>query len=400
MHHERENRLRSFLLIGFMVLVIAALVFFPLRTRAQEEIGGEMEERAGVVDLEFMGDYWREVEQEAGEYFPEIHWYDALAWFKPGGGGPDLREIPGGLMRFLFKEVLLNVQFLGKLLVLAVGAAFLKNLETAFESRNVAWVTRGVILLVLIALILPGFMAAMELARDTVNNMVDFILSLVPVLIVLLSSLGSFSAAKLFQPAVIFGVNFFSAAIRNFVFPLIFFSTVLALVHTISPRLRVDGLAKFFRDICSWALGLILVLFITLVCVKGLTGMVGDAVTLKTAKYLSSTFIPVIGKVLSDAAETVVGTTLLFKNSAALSGIIILIMLALFPLLKMFVLFFIYRMAAVMVQIVGESNLGDCLNAMGDGLMLVIASLAGATLVFFIAVVVIVAAGNLSIVMR
>lgn len=400
MHRDREKHLRPVLLIGFMILVIAALIFFPLRIQAQEEIGGEMEDGNEIVDLEFMGDFWREVEQEAGEYFPEIHWYDAFAWFKPGGGGPDLREIPGGLARFLFKEILLNVQFLGKLLVLAIAAAFLKNLQTAFESRNVAWVTGGVILLVLIALILPGFMAAMDLARDTVNNMVDFIFSLIPVLIVLLSSLGSFSAAKLFQPAVIFGINFFSAAIRNFVFPLIFFSTVLALVDSISPRLKVDRLAKFFRDLCVWVLGMTLVLFITLVCVKGLTGMVGDAITLKTAKYLSSTFIPVIGKVLSDAAETVVGATLLFNNGAALAGIIVLIMLALFPILKMFVLFFIYRMAAAMVQIVGESSLGDCLDAMGNSMMLIIASLAGVTLVFFIAVVVIVAAGNLSIMMR
>lgn len=397
---HRAAEFRSIFYTGFMVLFLAAIMVIPLRAHAQEDVTGETEDVSEIVDLQFMEDYWREVEQEAEEYFPSIHWRDVFGWFKPGEGGFNVREIPAGLARFLLGEVLLNVRFMGKLLVLAVAATFLKNLQAAFESRNVAWVTQGVVLLVLIALILPGFTAAIDLAGDTIDNMVDFIFSLIPVLMVLLSSLGSFSTAALFQPVVIFGINFFSMVIRNFVFPLIFFSTVLALVHSISPRLKVDKLANFFRDLCAWTLGLMITLFITLVCVKGLTGVMGDAVTLKTAKYLSSTFIPVIGKVLSDAAETVVGASLLFKNGLGLAGVIVLVMLALFPILKLFVLFFIYRMVAALVQIVGESGLGDCLTAMGNSLMLIIASVAGVTLIFFIAVVVIVAVGNLTVMLR
>ncbi len=57
-------------------------------------------------------------------------------------------------------------------------------------------------------------------------------------------------------------------------------------------------------------------------------------------------------------------------------------------------------MVAALVQIVGESGLGDCLTAMGNSLMLIIASVAGVTLIFFIAVVVIVAVGNLTVMLR
>ncbi len=59
-------------------------------------------------------------------------------------------------------------------------------------------------------------------------------------------------------------------------------------------------------------------------------------------------------------------------------------------------------MVAALVQIVGgESGLGDCLTAMGNSLMLIIASVAGGvTLIFFIAVVVIVAVGNLTVMLR
>ena len=78
-----------------------------MRAHAQEDVTGETEDVSEIVDLQFMEDYWREVEQEAEEYFPSIHWRDVFGWFKPGEGGFNVREIPAGLARFLLGEVLL-----------------------------------------------------------------------------------------------------------------------------------------------------------------------------------------------------------------------------------------------------------------------------------------------------
>lgn len=390
------------LLYILMAFLFVLTWFAPLSSSLAREASEELMDReiAREVDLHFMEDYWSEVEEDVEEYFPSLNWREAFHWFQPGEEGLNFQEIPGGLVRFFMGELFLNLRFLGKLLVLAVVAALVKNLQTAFESKNVAWLTRGVLLMVLIGLIMPGFMAAMELARSTVGNMVDFILAFIPVMLILLSSLGSFSAVTLFHPVIIFSINFFSYLISYVVFPLILFTTALALVNTISPGLNLGKLAGFFKDLCSWTLGLMITLFVALVCVKGVTGTVGDAVTLKTAKFLSGSFIPVIGKTLGDAVETVAGASLIFKNGVGLAGLIVLLMICLFPLLKLFVLFFIYRAAAALVQIVGETSLGDCLTAMGNSLMLIIASVAGMTVIFFLAVVIIVASGNALVMLR
>ncbi len=385
-----------------MLVLFFITLLWPIQAYALENRSQELEDHdtSATVDLHFMDEFWREIERDAEEYFPSLSWREAYRWFQPGEEGFNYQEIPRGLARFFMGEIFLNIHFMGKLLVLAVVAALLKNLQTAFESKNVAWLTQGVVLIVLIGLILPGFMAAMEMARQTIDNMVDFILALIPVLLILLASLGSLSAHLLFHPVVIFSIHFFSSVIRTFVFPLIFFITALSLVHHISPHLKLGKIADFFKDVCVWTLGLMITLFIALVCVKGITGVTGDAITMKTAKFMSSSFIPVIGKILGDAVETVAGASLLFKNGVGLAGLIVLAMIALFPILKLFALFFIYRVAAALVQVVGESSLGDCLTAMGNSLMLIIASVAGVTLIFFLAVVIIVASGNVLVMLR
>lgn len=402
---QHTNKLYTLILILLIITLLLPVSVYALddshREYAQEPLREPEEyDVAEVVDLQFMEEYWREVEQDAEEYFPSLNWREAYRWFQPGEEGFKVQEIPGGIARFFMGELFLNISFMGKLLVLAVVAAFLKNLQSSFESTNVSWITQGVVLIVLIGLILPGFMAAMNMAKQAIDGMVDFILALIPVLLILLASLGSFSTAALFQPVVIFSINFFSSVIRMFIFPLIYFTTALALVHNISPHLKLGKIADFFRDICMLLLGLMITLFIALVCLKGVTGAAGDAITMKTAKFLSGSFIPVIGKMLGDAVETVAGASLLFKNGVGVAGLIILAMIALFPILKLFVLFFIYRAAAALVQVVGESTLGDCLTAMGNSIMLLIATVTGVTLIFLVAVAVVVASGNLTVMLR
>ena len=46
-------------------------------------------------------------------------------------------------------------------------------------------------------------------------------------------------------------------------------------------------------------------IFVGILTVQGVAGTVADAVGLRTAKYMTSAFVPVVGKVLSDAVETV-----------------------------------------------------------------------------------------------
>lgn len=358
-------------------------------------------EEPGLVDMRFMDEYWKEVEKEVSEYFPRLHWREVVEWVKPGEKNwPRMEEVFQGVVRYLFGEVLLNFSFMGKLLVLAVAAAFLKNIQSAFENQNVAWMTQGVIFIVLIGLVLPGFIASVEIASSTIDLMVDFMLALIPILLILLASLGSISAAAIFHPVIIFSVHFFGTMIRNIIFPLIYFSVAIGLVHHLYPHIKLGKLSDFFRDLCVWGLGLMMTLFVGLVTLQGVGGTVADAVTLRTAKYLTTAFIPVVGKMLADSLETVASASILFKNGVGLAGLITLIMITIFPTLKLLALVLIYKVTSALVQFVGETPLGDCLNTMGNCLILVMASVAAVSVIFFLAVVVIVGSGNALLMFR
>ncbi len=403
MEFMRGNKTGSMLLIAF--LAVALCMFYSVSAGAEEEMpGGQRQEIEPEIDLEnelhFMEEAWREIEGDVEKYFPTLHWRNVIEWMRGEGEPPDAREFLEGVIHLFLGEILLNVRFMGKLLVLAVLSAFLKNLQGSFESQGVAWITQGVVLLAMIGLILPGFTAAVNLARTVIQGMVDFILALIPLLLVLLSSLGSISAASLFHPLIIFSVHFFSSVINNVIFPLILFSAALALVNHFSPDLRLGKLADFFKDLSVWGLGLLMTLFVGIITLQGVAGTVTDAITLRTAKFLTGTFVPVVGKMLADSIETVASGSLLLKNGAGIAALVVLAVTIIFPLVKLFALVLIYKASAALVQVVGETSMGECLNTMGNCYTLVMASLVGVSLMFFLAIVIIVGSGNALVMMR
>ncbi len=354
----------------------------------------------GDLDLSHFERLWGELDQEARDFLPDLSWPRLLEKIRSGEQFLDPGAIFGGMSRFFFGEVLLNLKFMGQLLLLAVTAAFLKNLESAFGGGQIAALTRSIIFLVLVGICLYSFNVALNLAGKAIDDMVDFTLSSLPVLTAFLAAQGNLVSAALFHPLIIFGINFFGMLIRSAVFPLIYFSAVLGLADHFSPHFKVSRLAELFQELSIWGLGISMTVFVGILTVQGAAGTVADAVGLRTAKYMTAAFVPVVGKILSDAVEAVAGASLILKNGIFLSGVVLLLLLMLFPLLKLGAITLLYKISAALVEPLGEVELGSCLKIMSRSMALVLAALASVGVIFILAVTVLVGAGNVAIMFR
>lgn len=131
-----------------------------------------------------------------------------------------------------------------------------------------------------------------------------------------------------------------------------------------------------------------------------MSASVADGVTLRTAKYITGNFVPVVGKMFSDAADTVIGASLLVKNAVGMAGVLILLLIVIFPAVKILTLAFIYNLSAAIMQPLGNSPIIGTLNMIGKNLIFVFAALAAIGLMFFLALTIIITAGNISVMMR
>jgi len=384
----------------FLPAALVATLFCWNTAFAAEEyhhVGGE--NSVFVKEWKQVEEYWREMEEEFGDFMPS--WDFSDIWeMKEEGFIPGVKEIAAGLLKFFFGEIVGNLRLMGQLILLSVASSLLKALRGNFAGEDVSRLAEAVTFLVLLGLALSSFTIAVEIGRNAVENMVTYMLSLLPVLLTLMASMGHVTSVSLFHPLIIFSVNLMASLVRNVIFPFIFFATVLYLLDHFSPHLKINRLAGLFKEVSTWMLGLMLTLFVGLTAVKGVAGGIGDALTLKTARFMTGAFIPVVGKMLSDAVETVLGYSLLVKNSATIAGLAILAFMVVFPLIKLLSLVVIYKLAGALVQPLGEDSLGDALYTMGNCLIMIFAAVVTVGLAFFIGIAIIIGASNAAVMLR
>ena len=79
-------------------------------------------------------------------------------------------------------------------------------------------------------------------------------------------------------------------------------------------------------------------------------------ITAKTTKAVVSSAIPVVGKILGDAIDTVLGCGIILKNAVGVLGVIIVVGICVMPILKLAVLTVTYKLLAVAVQPIADKK--------------------------------------------
>ncbi|MFB5191140.1 stage III sporulation protein AE [Alicyclobacillus fastidiosus] len=366
-------------------------------TAARNAIQKAAEKQIDRLPIERIDQYWNDLQAKYGGYLPDLSGGSIVRAIL-GNGGPSLTGVTHGLLRYFFTELFDDAQLLGGILILSVIAAILESMQGAFERQTVSQVAYMVVFFVLMMLAVHSFMETMGAARHAIQTMNDFMIATIPLTITLLAASGAIASAAFFQPMLLFAVHFITNIIFVVVFPLIFFSAVLDLTSTLSVRYQLTRLASLLRAVGIGILGFALSVFIGVTTVQGLGKGVVDGVVLRTLKFGVSTFVPVIGKAISDSAETVLSASLLVKNAVGVAGLVLLALIAIFPALKILAVSLIYGGSAALMQPLGDTPMVACLSTLGKTLVLVFACVAAVGLMFFFAICILLATANLAVI--
>jgi stage III sporulation protein AE len=223
---------------------------------------------------------------------------------------------------------------------------------------------------------------------------------LLPILLVLLTAMGGLTSASLLQPFLMVFLNIMGVITQGIIFPLIYLTAIISIANNISDYFKVSRIATFIKQLTKVGIGLVLTLFIGVITVEGVAGAVVDGVTLRTAKYMTGAFVPVAGGMFADALDAVMGGSLLLKNAIGLTGVLVLGAIVIFPVLKILAIAIIYRLAAAMLQPIGNNLIADTLEDMSGSLFLAFAAVASVAIMFFLTVVIIVGAANFTVMLR
>ncbi|CAG9609312.1 stage III sporulation protein AE [Pseudoneobacillus rhizosphaerae] len=390
-----------------IILILFSLLFTPVVQAIQETSQGEtpktpqqlVELQLESLNIDELKQYWEDVKHQYGGFLPESQ-KGSLYDFIKGEKQFSFKLWFSGMFKFAFQEFIMNGKLLGSLILLTIFSMFLQTLQNSFEQSSISKVAYAIVFMVLMIIALNSFHVAINYSMDAINTMISFILALIPLLLALIASSGGLISAAFFHPVILFLMNLSGVFIQYVVLPMLFLSALLSIVSTLTEHYKVTQLANLLRNWSIGLLGLFLTVFLGVISVQGASTAITDGVTIRTAKFITGNFIPVIGRIFTDATDTVISASVLLKNTVGIAGVAILILIAAFPAIKILMIAFTYKFAAAILQPLGGGPVISCLDIISKSVIYVFAALAIVSLMFFLSITVIIAAGNLTMMVR
>lgn len=345
------------------------------------------------LDLRDLNRFQKSLDADIQTLLPSL---DPKSW---GLTGPawDLIGMGRGIARYFVKELVFNLRLAGELLLLALALAILQNIRHAFEAETVNRLAFGVCFMVVIGLVFNSFRVTLAIARDSLTEMNNFMYAILPLLFSLTVAGGGVTTTTIVHPVLMASIHVISGLVANIIFPLIIFAGVLGLVNYLVEGFPVSKLASLFKSAALGLLGVLMAVFIGITTVKGFAGSIADTTALRTAKYFSNTFLPVVGGVFSDTMEMAVGCSRVLKCGLGIYGLGLIVLITVFPLIKILTIALVYHVAGAVAQPLGEQRLADALQGIGGTFLNMFGAVAIVGLMFFIAVAILVGLTNFGI---
>lgn len=292
------------------------------------------------------------------------------------------------------KEVIQTIRIMGSIIVIIVVHSIFKSVSEGLENKAISQITYYVQYILIVTLVMSNFASVVSLTKQAINNLVSFSYTLLPILTTLMITTGSITSASIVQPILLFLINFIGNIITTIILPITLVSTALAIVSKISDKVQIDKLSKFFKSSVVWILGIVLTVFVGLLSVEGSLSSSVDGVTAKTAKAAVSNFIPVVGKILGDAVETVIGCGNILKNAVGIVGVIVIIGICIMPIIKVTILMVTYYLTSALCQPIADDKIVSLLGQIGDTFKILLAILISVAMMLLIGVTLVIKISN------
>lgn len=309
-------------------------------------------------------DFIKNAEKFTGEFFEDIDINEILN--DAIKGEVDNSTLLKKILNILGKEVTTNIKSLVSILAIILIHSILKSISESLENNNISKLIYYVQYILIVTVIMSNFTDIIKLVQDTTGNLIGFMNALVPLLITLMMYTGSITTSSVVEPIILFMINFIGNIIQNLIIPFVLVLTSLVIISKISDKVHIDKLSKFFKSGIVWFLGIVLTVFVGIVSLEGTLSSSVDGITAKTTKAVVSSAIPVVGKILGDAVDTVLGCGIVLKNAVGLVGVVIVIGICIMPILKLFVLSVSYKLLSTVVQPIADEKIIDLLEQIGD----------------------------------
>lgn len=273
------------------------------------------------------------------------------------------------LAGFFLSETFSNLILFSEIIAICMIASLLKSSSGTLGESTASNVGQMVCNYSAIAICISSFTIMYQVASVAIDEMVGFMQALLPVMVTLLVGSGAAATGAVMNPVVLIAISVFATVAHAVILPAVFLSCAFFMINSLTESDYIKKLATFIRRLAIFIMGLGVMVFSGLTAIQGLVTVPADSVITKAAKYSIGNFVPVIGGFAADSLDLIKSCTLVIKSAVGVFGVLAVLFILVVPLVKLLSAMLIYKVAAIIIEPIGNRNMSDCMNEVGNAMV-------------------------------
>lgn len=256
------------------------------------------------------------------------------------------------------------MKLLSVIILIAVCESFMPDDDKMKNVINMAAVLFSV------TVIISPLYDAMESAVSSVGVCADFMKSLIPVLVGIVSASGNPSLAVSFQSCAFAAAEVISALGKNYVVPIVGSVTALDLTGLLMPSMKLSGITELVKKTVIQTLSFTATLYVSFLGIKGALANAADTVASKGIKLVISSAVPIVGGAVSEAYSGIIGSLVLVRSTVGIFGIIVIAVITVPSMLQLLFWIFALKLGAAAGEVFSLGGVSSLLKALSCAITL------------------------------
>lgn len=278
----------------------------------------------------------------------------------------DKGELLKKFLTVIFEEVLAFRYELLQIILLCVVFSILYNFTNIFENPAVTEISFYMVYMLLLVLLLKSFFVLKDVVLVVLEDMLVFLKLLVPTFSLSMVFSGQMTIGTAFYELTFFVIYAIEWLMNNLVVPAIQIYVIAEMMNYLTEEEMLSKLTELIKEGIEWLLKLVFTMVVGINVVQNLLTPVIDSFK---SNLISRTagMIPGLGTSINAVTEIMVGSGIVIKNGVGVAATLILLVLCAGPVIKVWVMTFLYRMVAAVMQPIADKRMLGCISGAGEG---------------------------------
>jgi stage III sporulation protein AE len=294
----------------------------------------------------------------------------------------------------LIGDITLFLPLLATIIGISVLCSILSNLKFNSSNKGVSNVIYFACYGVVILSVSVSVFYLITLTKTAVQSMQNQINLIFPILLGVLTAIGGTTSVAVYQPMVSVLSVVITQLMVNIILPLFIFGYVFNIIGNLSSTLKLNKFSAFTSSLSKWFIGIVFTVFTAFLSIQGITASVHDGVSIRTAKFAISHYIPIIGGYLSDGFNLIMAGSVLIKNAVGVAGLFLLASTVLAPVIKIAIMMLTLKLTAAILEPLAPQGFSDFVSGAAKSISMLIAIILSVAFMYFIMLLLVVCTGN------